>query len=148
MAPNVLDVLPSFDKGKGTGWKTVKNIDKHYLEQDYGQPDLNGLRVLAVDEIAIKKGHNYLTVVLDFLTGRVVFVGKDRKAKTLKRFFNQLSICQRKKIEAVAMDMWDPFIKAVKDKLPNAKIVFDLFHVVASFSRVIDIVRNREHRKA
>ena len=132
----------------GLDWKTVKNIDKYYLEQDHGQPNLEGLRVLAVDEIAVRKGHNYLTVVLDFLTGRVVFVGKDRKAKTLKRFFNQLSICQRKKIEAVAMDMWDPFIKAVKDKLPNAKIVFDLFHIVASFGRVIDKVRNREHRKA
>ena len=46
------------------------------------------------------------------------------------------------------MDMWDPFIKAVRDKLPNAKIVFDLFHVVASFGRVIDKVRNREYRKA
>jgi len=106
------------------------------------------LRILAVDEIAIRKGHNYLTVVVDFLTGRVVFVGKDRKAKTLKRFFNQLSICQRKKIQAVAMDMWDPFIKAVRDKLPNAKIVFDLFHVVSSFGHVIDKVRNSELRKA
>jgi transposase len=129
-------------------WKTVKNIDKLYLERDYGQPDLKGLRILAVDEISIRKGQSYLTVVLDFVTGRVVFVGKKRKAKTLKRFFNQLSISQRKKIKAVAMDMWDPFIKAVRDKLPNAKIVFDLFHVVASFGRVIDKVRNREYRKA
>ena len=129
-------------------WKTVKNIDKLYLERDYGQPDLKGLRILAVDEISIRKGHSYLTVELDFLTGRVVFVGKKRKAKTLKRFFNQLSISQRKKIVAVAMDMWDPFIKAVKDKLPQAKIVFDLFHVVANFNRVIDKVRNREHRRA
>ena len=78
-------------------WKTVKNIDKLYLERDYGQPDLKGLRILAVDEISIRKGHSYLTVVLDFVTGRVVFVGKKRKAKTLKRFFNQLSIGQRKK---------------------------------------------------
>jgi len=129
-------------------WKTVKNIDKFYLERDYGQPDLKGLRILAIDEISIRKGHNYLTIVLDFLTGRVVFVGKNRKAKTLKRFFNQLSSGQRKKIEAVAMDMWDPFIKAVKDKLPHAKIVFDLFHVVANFNRVIDKVRNSEYRKA
>lgn len=98
----------------GIDWKTVKNIDKFYLERDYGQPDLKGLRILAVDEISIRKGHSYLTVVLDFLTGRVLYVGKKRKAKTLKRFFNQLSISQRKKIEAVAMDMWDPFIKAVK----------------------------------
>jgi len=100
----------------GMNWKTVKDIDKYFLERDYGQPDLNDLRILAVDEIAIRKGHRYLTVVLDYITGRVVFIGKDRKANTLKRFFNQLSQKQRKTIEAVAMDMWDPFIKAVKKK--------------------------------
>jgi len=129
-------------------WKTVKAIDKYYLERDYGQPDYQGLRILAVDEISIRKGHRYLTVVLDYLTGRVVFVGKSRKAKTLKRFFNQLTAKQRKAIEAVAMDMWDPFIKAVKKKLPQARIVFDMFHVVANFGRVIDKVRNTEYRKA
>lgn len=132
----------------GIDWKTVKNIDKIYLERDYGQPDYKGLRILAVDEISIRKGQNYLTVVLDFLTGRVLFVGKKRKAKTLKRFFNKLTAKQRKAIEAVAMDMWDPFIKAVRDKLPRAKIVFDLFHVVANFNQVIDKVRNSEYRKA
>jgi transposase len=132
----------------GIDWKTVKNIDKFYLERDYGQPDYKDLRILAVDEISIRKGQNYLTVVLDFLTGRVVFVGKKRKAKTLKRFFNKLTAKQRRAIEAVAMDMWDPFIKAVTDKLPKAKIVFDLFHVVANFNQVIDKVRNSEYRKA
>jgi len=95
-------------------WKTVKAIDKQYLEQNYGQPDYDGIRTLAVDEISIRKGHRYLTVVLDYFTGRVLFVGKDRKAKTLERFFNQLKPRQRKSIKAVAMDMWDPFIKAVK----------------------------------
>jgi transposase len=132
----------------GIDWKTVKNIDKFYLERDYGQPDYKDLRILAVDEISIRKGQNYLTVVLDFLTGRVLFVGKKRKAKTLKRFFNKLTGKQRRAIEAVAMDMWDPFIKAVTDKLPRAKIVFDLFHVVANFNQVIDKVRNTEYRKA
>jgi len=132
----------------GIDWKTVKNIDKFYLERDYGQPDYKDLRILAVDEISIRKGQNYLTVVLDFLTGRVVFVGKKRKAKTLKRFINKLTGKQRRAIEAVAMDMWDPFIRAVTDKLPRAKIVFDLFHVVANFNQVIDKVRNSEYRKA
>ena len=98
----------------GLNWKTVKAIDKYYLERDYGQPDYDGLRILAVDEISMRKGHNYLTVVLDYLSGRVLFVGKDRKARTLERFFNKLNRNQRKRIEAVAMDMWDPFIKAVK----------------------------------
>ncbi len=129
-------------------WKTVKKIDKFYLERGYGQPDLSNLRILAADEISVRKGHKYLTVALDFISGRIVFVGKDRKTGTLKRFFNQLSISQRKKIEAVAMDMWGPFIKAVKDKLPRAKIVFDFFHVVTSFNRVIDKVRNLEYKNA
>jgi len=132
----------------GIDWKTVKSIDKAFLEIDYGQPDLTDLYILAVDEISIKKGHSYLTVVLDYESGRVLFVGRHRKAKTLKKFFNQLSIGQRKRIEAIVMDMWDPFIKAVRDKLPHAKIVFDLFHVVANFNRVIDKVRNSEYRKA
>ena len=102
-------------------WKTVKDIDKYYLERDFGQPDLNGLRILAVDEISIRKGHRYLTVVLDYLSGRVVFVGKDRKAKTLQRFFEQLSDEQLDGIEAVVMDMWGPFIKAVKKKCLKPK---------------------------
>jgi len=129
-------------------WKTVKNIDKHYLERDYGKPDLNGLSILAVDEIAIRKGHRYLTVVLDYRSGRVVFVGQDRKAETLEHFFDQLNDKQLGGIKAVVMDMWDPFIKAVKEKAPQAKIVFDLFHVVSNFNKVIDKVRNSEYQKA
>ena len=103
-------------------WKTVKNIDKNHLEVKYGLPDYNNLKILAVDEIAIRKGHNYLTVVLDYLSGRIVFIGKKRKAKTLKRFFNQMTAKQRKSIEAVAMDMWDPFINAVKKKYLKRKL--------------------------
>jgi transposase len=95
-------------------WKTVKDIDKHYLEAQYGQLDYNGLRILAVDEISIRKGHSYLTVVLNYETGHVVYVGKERKARTLNRFFNQMTARQRKSIEAIVMDMWEPYIKAVK----------------------------------
>lgn len=102
-------------------WKTVKAIDKKFLEQRYGRPDLSGLRILAVDEIAVRRGHQYLTVVIDYLSGRVLFVGKDRKADTLIRFFDQLSSDQRKGIEAIAMDMWDPFIKAVKKNCRRLK---------------------------
>jgi transposase len=53
-------------------------------------------------------------VVLNYETGHVVYVGKERKARTLSRFFNQLTVKQRKSIEAIVMDMWDPYIKAVK----------------------------------
>jgi len=135
-------------KHVGIDWKTVKNIDKIHLEAKYTQPDLSDLEILAVDEIAIRKGHNYLTVVLDYRSGRIVYIGKDRRAKTLKRFFNQMTVKQRKSIKAIAMDMWDPFINAVKKKIPQAQIVFDLFHVVAQFGKIIDKVRNLEYHKA
>jgi len=105
----------------GLNWKTVKDIDKYYLERDYGQPDLNGLSILAVDEISIRKGHQYLTVVLDYVSGRVVFVGKDCQAETLERFFDQLNCEQLDGIKAVVMDMWGPFIKAAKKKYLKLK---------------------------
>lgn len=120
----------------GLNWKTVKDIDKYYLERDYGQPDLNGLRILAVDEISIRKGHRYLTVVLDYLSGQVVFIGKDRKAETLKCFFDQFSDEQLNSIEAVVMDMWDPFIKAVKKKSPRRKsyLIFFMWYPILTAS--------------
>jgi transposase len=55
----------------------------------------------------------------------VVFVGKDRKAKTLKRFFNKLTTKQRKYIEAVVMDMWKPFKNSVLKNALNTRIIFD-----------------------
>jgi transposase len=129
----------------GLNWKTVRRIDKHFLEAQYGKIDTSGVRILAVDEIAIRKGHRYLTVVLDYERGRVIWVGKHRRAKTLSRFFNKMPKRDRKTLEAIAMDMWDPYIKAIQKKVPHVKIVFDLFHVVAQFSRVIDKVRNAKH---
>src|SRR4030065_513153 len=57
----------------GLNWKTVKDIEKIFLEQQYGQPSYEGLRILAVDEISIRKGYRFLTIVLNYLTGRVVW---------------------------------------------------------------------------
>lgn len=129
-------------------WKTVKRIEQTYLEEEYGQTDYSNLSVLAVDEIAIRKGHRYLTVVLDYQTGRVVWMGQERTAEALESFFAGMTDEQRTAISAVAMDMWDPYIKAVREAVPQAKIVFDFFHVVQAFNRVIDQVRNTEYKKA
>jgi transposase len=129
-------------------WKTVKDIDKHFLEQTFGDTDYNGLSVLAVDEIAIHKGHRYMTVVLDYETGRVVWLGKDRTTDTLEEFFNGMNREQKDGLKAIAMDMWDPYIKAVRKSAPHVKIIFDLFHVVHAFNKVIDKVRIEEFKKA
>lgn len=128
--------------------KTVKAIDKSFLEESFGQDNLDNLRVLMMDEIALHKGHRYMTVVADFFTGRVVWMGHGRNKKTLDAFFKNLTKKQKRSIEAVAMDMWEPFINRVRHYLPKAQIVFDFFHVVQSFGRVIDQVRRREYARA
>lgn len=129
-------------------WKSVKNIDKMFLQEAYGHNNYEGLRILAVDEIAVRKGHRYMTVVIDYETGRVVWMGHGRTYDTLSSFFEAMSQEHRNAIEAVAMDMWKPYIKAVTTHVPNAKIVFDLFHVVSLFNKVIDKVRISEYQQA
>ena len=81
-------------------WKTVKDIDKTFLEEEYGETDYGDLSILAVDEIAIRKGHRYMTVVLDYLTGRVVWMGEGRRADTLMEFFEGMPGAQREKLKS------------------------------------------------
>jgi transposase len=128
--------------------KTVKAVDYKCLQKEFGVTDYFHLRVLAIDEIAVKKGHRYMTVVLDYLTGRVVWMGEGRRMETLDDFFKGMSVEQKESIEAVAMDMWEPYINRVRHHCPQAKLVFDFFHVVKAFGQVIDEVRRDEYRKA
>lgn len=95
-------------------------------------PNCDGLRLLAVNEVTIHKGHTYLTTALDFETGGIVWAGKGRSEATLMGFFNELSPEQRDKVEAVASDMACGFRNAVQWACPRAALVYDLFHVVRS----------------
>lgn len=132
----------------GLSWHTVKAIDKRRLQREVGTPCYDGLRLLAVDEVAVHKGHTYLTTVLDLETGRIVWVGKGRSEATLAGFFEELTPEQRSSIEAVASDMAAGFRNAVEKACPQAAQVYDLFHVVAKYSReVVDVVRNQEAKK-
>jgi transposase len=128
--------------------KTIKAIDKSFLQESFGWTDCHDLRVLAIDEIALRKGHNYMTVVMDYFSGRVVWMDEGRSKETLDSFFAEMTDRQKEAIEAVAMDMWEPYINRVKHHCPNANIVFDFFHVVQAFGRVIDKVRRDEYLKA
>lgn len=132
----------------GLHWETVKEIDKKFLEEEFGETDYSGLRILAVDEISRRRHHDYLTVILDYETGRIVWMGEGRKESTLDSFFREMPVSVREGINAVAMDMWDPYIASVEKWCPNAKIVFDFFHVVKEFNKVIDKVRNQEYHRA
>lgn len=128
--------------------KTVKAVDKAALQAEFGGTRYEGLQRLAIDEIAVRKGHRYMTVVLDYDTGRVVWMGEGREIATVDRFFENMPEHVRKGIRAVAIDMWEGYVNAVRRWCPQAAIVFDLFHVVKAFNKVIDDIRNEEFRRA
>ena len=129
-------------------WDQVRRIDKIELKKRYSEMPTKGLSILCIDEISVKKHHNYLTVIADHQTGRVLDVLKSRTFDCVSMFLKNLPKSVRDKIKAVAMDMWDPYIKAFKKWCPEACIVFDPFHVIAAFSKVIDQIRAEQYREA
>jgi len=131
----------------GVSWDVIKDIQKRDLSRRYAKPKLKHLRVIAIDEIAVAKGHRYLTVVLDLDSGAVVFVGDGKGAKALKPFWKRLRP-SKAKIEAVAMDMSPAYREAVSTHLPAAQIVFDRFHVMKLFNEKLSDLRRALHREA
>jgi len=103
---------------------------------------------LGVDEKAIAKGHSYLTLVSKLDQGTVQYVAEDRKQASLDGFYQSLSPEQLASIEAIAMDMWDPYIASTRAYVPGAmtKIVFDRFHVMKHMLEAVDAVRKAEQR--
>ena len=129
------------------GWDLIKDIQKRDLSRRYAKPKLKHLRRIAIDEIAVAKGHRYLTVVMDLESGAVVFVGDGKGADALKPFWKRLRPSGAK-IEAVAMDMSAAYRGAVSTHLPKAKIVFDHFHVIKLFNDKLSDLRRALYREA
>jgi transposase len=128
-------------------WDLIKDIQKRDLSRRFARPKLKHLRRIAIDEIAVAKGHRYLTVVMDLVSGAVVFVGDGKGADALKPFWKRLRP-SKAKIEAVAMDMSAAYRSAVAAHLPGAKIVFDHFHVVKLFNEKLSDLRRSLYREA
>jgi transposase len=129
------------------GWDLIKEIQKRDLSRRFAKPKLKHLKRIAIDEIAVAKGHRYLTVVMDLDSGAVVFVGDGKGADALKPFWKRLRP-SRAKIEAVAMDMSAAYRSAVSKHLPEAKIVFDHFHIVKLFNEKLSDLRRAVYREA
>lgn len=123
-------------------WDTIKDIQARSLQRRFGKPKLHKLQQIAIDEIAIGKGHRYVTVVLNLLSGAVVFVGDGKGSEALTPFWRRLRRA-RAKIKAVATDMSAAYIRAVRDHLPRAVHVFDRFHVVKLFNDKLSAFRRQ-----
>lgn len=114
-------------------WDTVKDIQKRNLQRRFKRVRLRDLQQIAIDEISIGKGHRYLTIVLNLLTGAVVFIGEGKGADSLRPFWQKLK-ASGARIKAVATDMSSAYIQAVRKNLPQAVHVFDHFHVIKLFN--------------
>jgi transposase len=131
----------------GLNWRTIKEIDCKRLRRNLPkEKDLKELRFLGVDEVSVRRGHRYLTTVVDLETGRVVYVGEGGREESLAPFFRRLKRLGVK-LEAVALDMWKPYAKAIRLSYRRLPLVYDVFHILADYSRVLNEIRVDEAQK-
>jgi transposase len=132
----------------GLSWDEIHGIMQRAVKRGLARREAEPVPHLGVDEKAFRKGQKYLTVVNDLARGRVLYVAEDRKRESLDGFWETLAESQRAGIQAMAMDMWDPYVESVRTHLAEAdrKIVFDKFHVAQHLSQAVDEVRRKENK--
>jgi transposase len=132
-----------------TSWEKVFQAVEYIVEWGLEHRDLSGVTAIGVDEIAWRKGHNYLTMVYQIDAGktRLLWIGKERTTKTLLRFFRFFGKERSQELKYVCSDMWRPYIKVIQKKAGQALHILDRFHIVAKINKAIDEVRAGEHRQ-
>jgi transposase len=138
----ILDVARHLD----VSWDIIKDIQKRNLQRRFGKPKLKNLKEIAIDEVAVGKGHRYFTLVLDLVSGAIVYVGDGKGVQALTNFWRRLRNA-RAKVRAVATDLGKPYIRAVRDHLPRAVHVFDHFHVIKLFNDKLSAFRRELYRE-
>jgi len=129
-------------------WDEAWGIKERAVRRGLARRQPEVVAHLGVDEKAIAKRHRYLTVVADLDGTRVLYLAEDRTQESLDGFWATLTPEQLAGIQAVALDMWEPYIQSIRAHLLGAadKIVFDKFHVVRHIHEAVDRVRRSEHR--
>lgn len=129
-------------------WHQVTAICKRYVDLGLEQADFSEVKRLAADETSKARGHDYITLVADADARRVLFVTEGKDADTIKAFADDFVAHggDPKKIESISIDMSPAFIKGVTEHLPQARITFDKFHVVAHANAAVDKMRRIEQR--
>jgi transposase len=130
----------------GLQWKTVKNIDKANLGKRAKQFSFKKLRYISIDEIAIKRGHKYMTIFTDISTGQIIHAVEGRREEDL-RFFLKLLSKKAKRLRGIGIDMSAAYASSIKTHLPNISIIYDRFHVTKLLNNTIDKIRRAEYAK-
>lgn len=131
----------------GMGWETVHEIMQRAVARGLQRRKLKDLKYLGMDEKSFKRGQSYLTRLTDLERSCVVEVVEDRSKEAAQKLWESLTPEQKQEVEAVAMDMWEPFIQTVQEQVPEADVVHDKFHVSKYLGEAVDKVRRQEHKQ-
>ena len=126
-------------------YESVKSVVEYGLENR----SLKGVEAIGVDEVQWRKGHDYMTLVYQIDQGarRLLHVSEKRRVKSLLKFFRMIGEKRSTQIKYVCSDMWKPYLKVIKKKIPNALHILDRFHIVANLNKALNEVRASEARK-
>lgn len=129
-------------------WDEVDGIRQRAVRRGLKRREQSCPKKIGVDETSFQKRHEYVTVILDKDKDVVIDVLDDRKAETLQKWFATQKICDFTGLSSITMDMWDPFIKAVRGHFTDAQelIAFDRYHVSQYFCKAVDKVRAEESK--
>lgn len=127
-------------------WESVYRSVRMAVDWGLKHRNLAGIEAIGVDEVAWRRGHKYLTLVyqIDREQRRLLWIGSDRKAKTLLRFFRMLGKERSAALAFICSDMWKPYLKVIAKKAPQALHVLDRYHIMAKMNKAIDEVRAAE----
>ena len=125
-------------------WRTVGAIAARVVADDRAARDpFDGLRRIGIDEISYRRGHNYLTVVVDHDTGRLVWAGQGRERSTLQQFFDLLGPDRCAQIHLISADAANWITHCATTACPNATVCLDPFHIIRWATHQLDLVRRR-----
>ena len=130
-------------------WDEIHGILERGVQRGLERRAAEPIPYLGVDEKSFRKRHRYLTVVNDLNCSRVLFVAEGRRQASLDGFWKTLSAEQLARVEAVAMDMWDPYVASTREHRDESekKIVYDKYHIAAHLAKAVDQVRRAENKR-
>lgn len=124
-------------------WEAIDAMVSRVVADHLDARRLDDLYRIGVDEISYKRGHQYLTVVADHDSGKVVWAAEGRSSEVLQGFFDHLGEEGRARLIAASMDLGNAYRKATRDSVPGARICLDPFHVMALMNRAVDSVYSK-----
>jgi transposase len=131
----------------GIGWETAHEFMRRAVERGLERRQLEGLKHLGMDEKSFGRGQSYITLLTDLEQARVLDVVEERTLAAAEQLWQTLTPEQKQGVEAVAVDMWEPFIQTIERQVPEADIVHDKFHVSKYLGEAVDKVRRQEHKE-